>query len=356
VTEPGATHPFADRPVPDWFAEAGLGILVHWGPSSVPGWAPLAASATGGEPGLSEEWFVHNPYAEWYQNSIAIEGSPSAEHHRATWGGAPYERFGDDFARESGAWSADDWAETFAACGARYVVITTKHHDGYLLWPSARRHPRRDGWQSERDLVGELAAAVRARGMRFGTYYSGGLDWTFGGLPIRSVREMIAAIPRDDEYRRYVEAHWAELIDRYEPDILWNDIAHPPGGDHHRLFSAFYERVPDGVVNDRFDFLGARAGTSHCDFLTPEYSTLDASSPKKWETVRGIAHSFGFNRAETDDDLPPGDEVVRMLADVVGAGGNLLLGVGPRPDGSIPEIQRARLAALGTARYRSPEN
>ena len=341
------SHPFVDRPLPHWFGDAGLGILVHWGPSSVPGWAPLAGPATDGEPGLSDEWWVTNPYAEWYENSIAIAGSPSAEHHRAAWGDAPYERFGADFARESAAWRADEWADAFAGAGARYVVITTKHHDGYLLWPSAHPNPHRAGWQVERDLVGDLAVAVRARGMRFGTYYSGGLDWTFGGLPIRGLRDMIAAIPRDDAYVRYVDAHWAEIIDRYEPDILWNDIAHPPGGDYNRLFAEYYERVPDGVVNDRFDFLGTRAGTAHCDFLTPEYSTLDATSPKKWETVRGIAHSFGFNRAETDADLPSGDEVVGMLAAAVAAGGTLLLGVGPRADGSIPEIQLGRLAFLG---------
>ena len=81
-------------------------------------------------------------------------------------------------------WNPDEWADLFARAGARYVVLVTKHHDGVLLWPSAHRNPHKQGWQSERDIVGELAAAVRDRGMRFGTYYSGGLDWTFGGLPI----------------------------------------------------------------------------------------------------------------------------------------------------------------------------
>src|SRR5207248_5787224 len=117
------------------------------------------------------------------------------------------------------------------------------------------RHPNpgRQGWQSPRDLVGELAEAVRDAGMRMGLYYSGGIDWTFGGLPIRSVGDVIRALPTGDDYARYADAHWRELIERYQPSLLWNAIAYPTDRAYPSLFDDYYRAVPDRVVTDRFD-------------------------------------------------------------------------------------------------------
>src|SRR5581483_563808 len=107
-------------------------------------------------------------------------------HHHATYGDLPYDAFVAEFLAGHRGWDPDAWADLFRAAGARYVVLVTKHHDGVLLWPSAHRNPHKRDWQASRDIVGELAAAVRARGMRFGTYYSGGLDWTFPSRGERS--------------------------------------------------------------------------------------------------------------------------------------------------------------------------
>jgi alpha-L-fucosidase len=182
--------------------------------------------------------------------------------------------------------------------------------------------------------------------MRFGLYYSGGLDWTFGGLPMRDLASSIAAIPQTPEYLAYADAHWRELIDRYQPDVLWNDIGYPAAADLDALFDDYYARVPHGVVNDRFDFLGVHGGTAHADFTTPEYSTAHDGG-RKWEATRGLGASFGFNREERDEDLLAADEVVRLLAEVVAGGGNLLLNVGPAADGTIPWQQVQRLLAAG---------
>src|SRR5437660_8838878 len=98
--------------------------------------------------GAKDGWdvaFAENSYSEWYQNTISIEGSPSWKHHQEVWGGRPYFDFADDFARDSAAWDAGDWAHAFHQAGARYVILTTKHHDGYLLWPSQHRNPHREG-------------------------------------------------------------------------------------------------------------------------------------------------------------------------------------------------------------------
>jgi alpha-L-fucosidase len=336
-----------DRVLPRWFDDAKFGIFVHWTAAAVPAFAPVGPSPfeLAAEQG-PEAAFAQSPYVEWYQNSLAIDGSPVQRHHAATYGDLPYDQFVREFLAGHRGWNPHEWADLFARAGARYVVLVTKHHDGVLLWPSTHRNPHKQGWQSERDIVGELAAAVRARGMRFGTYYSGGLDWTFGGLPITDIGSMIGAIPQSAEYLEYADAHWRELIDRYEPCVLWNDIGYPAAGNLDALFSSYFDRVPDGVVNNRFDWIRQSAGQIHADFLTPEYSTEGAPG-RKWESSRGIGTSFGFNREEGDDDYLTADDLVRMLVEVVTHGGNLLLNVGPTGDGTIPFVQARRLLAVG---------
>ncbi len=175
------------------------------------------------------------------------------EHHRATWGeDYPYERFKDAFNASLPRWDPDAWAEEFRAAGARYVVLVSKHHDGFCLWPSAVRNPRVAGYHASRDVVGELTEAVRARGMRMGLYYSGALDWTFSREPIRSAPDVLTNGDPSPEYGAYAQAQYRELIERYRPSILWNDIAYPAHGGYLRLLADYYEAVPDGLVNDRW--------------------------------------------------------------------------------------------------------
>jgi alpha-L-fucosidase len=342
-------NPFADRAVPTWFRDAKLGIFIHWTPASVPAFAPLVDDPFT----LAEQhgWayaMAHSPYCEWYQNSLSIAGSPVAQHHQRTYGDRPYGAFIDDFTAGHHAWQPADWASTFAATGARYVVLVTKHHDGYTLWPSEQPNPTHGTrWSAQRDLVGELGRAVRADGMRWGVYYSGGLDWTFGGLPIDSFEAMLAAIPKSSAYAEYCETHWRELIDRERPDILWNDIHHAGAGDAHRLFAYYYDQVPSGVVNDRFDVRGVRKGRTHADFVTPEYRLDNLPHDRMWEICRGIGRSFGYNALETEADYLSADDLIWMFIDIVARGGNLLLNVGPKADGTIPAEQLARLDALG---------
>jgi alpha-L-fucosidase len=336
------------RPLPPWFDDAKLGIFIHWTAAAVPAFAPITDSpfdlAEGG--GGWEEAMRCSPYVEWYWNSISIDGSPAQEHHREHYGDAPYDAFVAQFLAGHAGWRPEPWADLFDAAGARYVVLVTKHHDGVLLWPSATPNPNKEHWGSDRDIVGELADAVRARDLKFGTYYSGGLDWSFGGLPMTDLKAMFTAIPQTDEYRDYVEAHWTELIERYRPDVLWADIGSPASLDLEGLWDRYYGAVPDGVINNRFDWMGQTAGARHADFVTPEYSTKGDPN-RKWEATRGIGTSFGFNRAEDDSTYLAPDALVRMFVDVVAHGGNLLLNVGPTGDGTIPWAQAQRLLALG---------
>jgi len=343
-------NPFQGRPLPTWWSDAGLGILVHWGPYSVPAWAPVGPDAsTVAETEGWEEALRRAPYAEWYWNGLGLEGSAVADYHAAVHGATTYEDFADDFGRASANLDPDSWAELFARAGAGYVVLTAKHHDGYLLWDSATENPRHgSAWHSDVDLVGEVAAATRRHGMRFGAYYSGGLDWTFGGLGIDSVEALSAAVPTGPAYAAYARAHWLELIDRYRPDVLWNDVRHAAGtGDAHDLFDHYYEAVPAGVVNDRFDIVGAAAGTTHADIVTPEHHALSGLPLRPFEVCRPLGTSFAWNRAEEDADLLTTEELVAVLVDVRSRGGNLLLAIGPTAHGSIPRRQRERLEGLG---------
>ena len=331
------------HPVPSWFNDAKLGIFIHWGIWTIPAWAPVIGSMF-----ENPDPFRNTPYSEWYLNSLALDGSPVQAHHRETYGeGYPYDAFAPQFTAAMQGWDPDVWADLFAAAGARYVVLVTKHHDGFLLWPSATRNPFKAGWQTERDVVGDLGDAVRARGLTYGLYYSGGLDWTFGGLGIDSMRSLMMAIPQSEEYARYADAHWRELIERYAPAVLWNDIGYPIAGNSPQLFADYYDMHPEGVVNNRFDFLGVAGGTAHADFTTPEYAQMADITEAKWETCRGIGHSFGLNRNTPEDDLLSVDGLVHLLVDIVSKNGNLLLNVGPAADGRIPHAQAERLLGLG---------
>ena len=341
------TMPFADRPIPTWYDDAKFGIFIHWGPYAVPCFAPLDHDM--GDLMGSGNWseaFRASPYCEWYLNSWALEGSPTALHHAATYGERGYDSFVEEFRDRSRGVDVAHWADLFAAAGARYVVPVTKHHDGFLMWQSNNPNPNRSGWMVERDHVGELAEASRSRGMRFGTYYSGGLDWTFNKPGFDSIMGMVQNIPVTPEYCEYATAHVRELTDRYSPSLMWNDIAWPMPLDPNDMFRYYYDSVPDGIVNDRWNIIAVKQGTLHADIDTPEYSTT-ASSDRKWEVCRGIGRSFGYNRMETEATMPTADELVWMLVDIVARGGNLLLNVGPTADGQIPMAQAARLTALG---------
>jgi len=345
--------------VPEWYHDAKLGAIIHWTPSSVPAWAPIEGDlvSLARERGF-DYYFAHNPYTEWYQNTIAIEGSPSALHHAQTYGAAtPYTEFAPMFEAAMASWDPDAWASTLEAAGLRYVVFVTKHHDGYTLWPSRTPNPRLPGYHAPRDVVGELAAALRRRGIRMGLYYSGGLDWSLKHEVIRDIPSLFRCVGQGREYAAYVDAHWRELIEHYRPDILWGDIGYPAAGELERIFADYYNAVPEGLINDRFaqvlpdsmdpTEMVRQPTNEHYDFVTPEYSSFASATDYKWESTRGIGLGYGYNRTEGPETHASATELVRMVADVVSKNGNLLLGVGPMADGTIPAAQAGPLKGLG---------
>ncbi len=319
--------------IPDWYRDAKLGVFIHWGIYSVPAWAELPAAGHG-----IEHAYRHHSYAEWYANTVRIPESQAAQRHQSRYGvGTSYEDLAD----------AERLIGQLVASGARYVIPTTKHHDGFCLWDTAttafnatRRGPRRD-------LIQELHDATRAAGARFGVYFSGAHDWHVADFPpIQSDRELFLSRRNDETFSRYSHAQVSELIERFRPDVLWNDIDWPDGGKGDEdygvaaLWRRYLAEVPDGVVNDRW-------GVPAHGFLTREYTQVDELLPEAWESTRGLGHSFGYNQAETADDWLTGAELVRYLVDVTAKNGNVLINVGPRADGSVPEQQLAALTELG---------
>lgn len=323
--------------LPKWFDDCKLGIFIHWGLYSVPAWAEVTWEL-GGEPS-DLEWFTHNPYAEWYLNTIRIPNSPARIRHNQLFGkDFPYEKFADSFTCEK--WNPTEWAKLFKEAGAGYVVLTTKHHDGFCLYPSAYTAYNSINYGAKRDLMCELTEAVRGQGLRIGAYYSGLLDWTTHSFPM--TRHYSNDYNHTFAFADYSLNQAMELIDKYKPDVLWNDIGWPEKGqeDLPYLFSHYYNTVPQGAINDRWS-------CSFSDFTTAEYLRGERTFEKKWEMCRGLGLSFGYNQNENQENILSGIELVRLLIQYVSHNGNLLINIGPRADGTIPELQVMRLRELG---------
>lgn len=398
-------------PAGDWYSDAKFGIFIHWGPASVPAWAPqteMNVQKMIRDEGLAY-YFRHNPYADWYRNTAGIEGSPTWEHHQKAWAGQPYENFGARFrvssTRDRCSYFAD-WAKLFARAGARYVVPVAKHHDGFTLWPT-KVPPRVPGWSSEADLIGLLREQVLQHGLRFGVYYSGLYDWTWNSTVISNPLRAMTNGAQSPDVLRYMDGHVKELIDLYKPDVVWNDIGYVthgnlPGSPAPTPFAtladlwAYYRaNVPDGRIDDRWfeipagnpiaysvlaslsGFLDSGGGTQLLDCLDallkqsvpgydkppggltfppmqgrPDFRTFEYEVPPeiataKWELVRGIGLSFCCNLNELPNCRLTREQLIRLFVDVVSKNGNLLLNVGPQCDGSLQKHEVLLLEEFG---------
>ncbi len=310
------------RGYPQWFSDAKLGIFIHWGVYSVPAFAS------------------NEGYAEWYYRGLQTDdGERKAFQERV---------YGDDFQYEDYAplfkaelWNPDEWAELFEKSGAKYVLLVSKHHDGYCLWPSQYA----PNWNTmdigpHRDICGELTEAVRARGLKMGFYYSLP-EWT---SPLHRWYES-----PDDSITEYVDTHmipqFKELVNRYKPSILFTDGEWRNSAEqwHAReLISWYYNTIGDeAIVNDRWGDGGQHG------FRTPEYSAGITLTDRPWAECRGLGRSFGLNRNEPLSNYLSSDELIRHFATLVAAGGGMTLNVGPAADGKIPLLQQERLIDLG---------
>ena len=317
------------RPTPEWFQDAKFGIFIHWGVYAVPAWG------------------MERQYSEWYWNRMSDNGprwAPWREFHTKLYGpGFDYMDFAPQFRAE--LYDARQWASLFRRAGAKYIVPTSKHHDGYALWPSAEAS-RTWGrpWNAmeigpRRDLLGELAEATRAEGLKFGFYYS--------------LYEWFNPLWKTDR-ARYVTEHmmpqFRDVVTRYKPSLIFSDGEWDmPSKDwrSEELLAWLFnetENRDEVVINDRW---GKECRHKHGGYWTTEYAAGLADGTHPWEESRGMAHSYGLNRAERIDDYKSAREFILTLIDLVSRGGNLLLDIGPSADGTIPPLMEERLLEIG---------
>ena len=327
------------RPTPAWFSEARFGIFIHWGTYSVPAYAPVI-------PGKLA-------YAEWYWHAMTngrdnptageLEKGTWAFHKRVYGSDIPYQDFASQFKAE--LFDPDHWAEVFANSGAKYVVLTSKHHEGFTLWPNkdASRTWGRP-WNvveigPKRDLLGDLSDAVRRKGLRMGYYYS--------------LYEWYNPLWLSDK-PRYVQEHlfpqFKDLVTRYKPAIIFSDGEwEMSSADWHapELLAWLFNDSPvkdEVVINDRW---GSDTRHKHGGYWTTEYTAGMSDIDHPWEENRGMGVSYGYNRAEDLNVYHTGRDLIFILVDTVSRGGNLLLDIGPRADGTIPVIMEQRLKEIG---------
>jgi len=332
----------SEHPLPAWYTDAKLGVLVTWGLYSVPGWAPLENVKPGSVQALKG--------AEWYWNSLKIDGNPTQKYHEEEFGlKFPYADFAGKFEKAIRKWNPSEWAELFQKSGIKYALITARNHDGYSLWPSEAPYPNKVKFQSNRNIVGDFMQAVRRCNIEAGVYCCGGLDSAWVDSTISTLKELSTTIPGGQDYANYVTGQWQEIIDLYSPAILWNDISFPKLASAEKLLAYYYNQHPLGVVNDQFGLLnpGGRGTKPHSDFLSVVGIHPAKLTTQKWECLVPLGNSFGYNQNETDKDLISTEKLVHTFIDAVSKNGNLLINIAPMANGTIPDIQKERLEGLG---------
>jgi len=334
---------------PDWYKDAKFGIFIHWGVYSVPAFG-----------------------SEWYPRMMYQEGSDEYKHHLATYG--PPSTFGyKDFIPRFKAEHFDpvQWAELFKASGARYVVPVFEHHDGFAMYDSGLSDWTAVKMGPHRDMYGELAKALRERGLRLGAsshrmehdffleggrkidsdvndprylaFYGPAHTWLDGHKTLLQDWTYLSKEYADDWLARN-----AEIVQKYEPDIMYFDwwIGQPNARRHVAKFASFYYnhaasqgKVP--VINYKDSALEERSAV-----LDIERGQLSGIRPLYWQTDTSISNkSWGYIE---NDNFKSAQTVIHQLVDIVSKNGNLLVNVGPRSDGTIPEQVQAILRDIGS--------
>ena len=313
------------RPVPQWYKDAKFGIFIHWGVYSVPGWSSKGQ------------------YAEWYQQGLNSGDTARIHYHKKKFGDLSYYQLADQFKAE--LYNPDEWAHVIESSGARYVVLTSKHHDGFANWPSkenakAWTMPWNAGVTGpHRDLLGDLFTAIRKTSVHPGMYYSL-YEWY----------NPIWQKDRSAYVSGYMWPQMKDLINTYQPEVFWTDgdwDAKDSLWKSTEFLAWLYNESPvkDKIVT--YDRWGAGIRFHHGGVYTPEYQPNADFEDHYWEESRGMGFSYGYNREEDAWDYNSAQSLVLQLIDKVSRGGNFLLDIGPDEHGKIPPIMEERLMQIG---------
>jgi len=336
--------------IPEWYRDAKFGIFIHWGVYSVPAYG-----------------------SEWYPREMYLKGSDIYKHHVATYG--PPDKFGyKDFIPMFKAehYDPEAWAKLFKESGAKYVVPVFEHHDGFAMYDSELSDWTAVKMGPHRDLVGDLAKAVRAEGLHLGAsshriehdwFMDGGRTFdsdvndpkyaAFYGPAHIQVAEPEAGLIEDWTYVSHAYASdWlardAEIVEKYHPDIIFFDwwIGQPDVRPYLARFAAFYYNeslkrgAPVGIITYKTDAMQKNSGV-----LDIERGQLAEIRPLAWQTDTSVSNkSWGYIDHDT---FKTPQFIVQQLVDVVSKNGNLLMNIGPRSDGTIPDEVQDVLRNVG---------
>jgi len=300
-------NPDSIREKMQWFADAKLGIFIHWGIYSVNG--------------IDESWSFHNKKISYDDYMKQLKGFTASKYDPQAWA---------DLIKES---------------GARYAVITTKHHDGVALWPTKQNHFNvADNTPAKRDVLKPFYEALNKDGIKKGAYFSL-IDWShpdYPGFLKDSNRYKIADEPqRWQRFQHFFQAQINEINTAYKPDLWWFDGDWEHSADEwqaQKVRSEILSVNPNAIINGRLQGFG--------DYDTPEQN-FPVTRPKYnwWELCMTTNNNWGYHPDDTNYKTP--FEVITIFADVISNGGNLLLDIGPKEDGTIPPEQVHILKELG---------
>lgn len=310
----------------EWWRDATFGMFIHWGLYSVPG-----GIYNGKEVDGIGEWIMHNaniPISEYEQ--YAAQFNPTY-------------------------FNAREWVQIAKEGGAKYIVITTKHHDGFCLWDSkVTEYDIMDATPFKRDILEELSVACKEVGMRLCFYYSI-MDWHQPDAQAKNYEHQKSANPDWSRYRdQYMKPQLSELIKNYDPGMLWFDgewideWTEEQGKD---LYGFLRNLKPTLIINNRVG--KGRKGMNGMnaykdaagDFGTPEQEILEGTSGFDWEACMTMNDTWGFKKNDHNWKSP--EVLIHNLIDIAAKGGNYLLNVGPSPEGDIPDVTKENLKQMG---------
>jgi len=350
-----------EAPIPQWYEDAKFGIMIHWGPYSVLAEIPETSKGNYAEHSPSD-LYRGNGY-----DSLLLE----------RFGAMPpdfgYKDMIPMFTGEK--FNAEQWLDLFEKAGAKYIIPVAEHHDGFAMWDSKLTTWDAKDKGPKRDVIGELAIATRKKGLKFApsihrerhnTYYS--MVKNEGGGPLPVIAEEIKRVPEaaslygpfemNDEYMIDFLARWQEICDKYQPDFYWLDDYPKYDSIDRPLFMKYQRRLIANYINQANSEWGKEVyfnnkgrNNNYPDGVgIREYDNMQTEDYSvKWQNPATLGTSYGYRKIEELQKgwMKPPRELIHLLVEVVSKNGNLLMNVGPRPDGTIPEVQQESLMAIG---------
>ena len=360
--------------VPAWFDNGKIGIFIHWGPYSVIGYKKGGAG-----------------YAEHTPKFLYDDAEHYYPYMKERWGANPpdfgYKDIIPEFKAEN--WNPEEWAKLFAEVGAKYVVLTAEHHDGWANWDSELTPWNAMDMGPKRDLVGDLGKAVKAQGLKYAPSYHRERHTGFfaeekyvvHSEPRKDIIEEIKRVPKAASLygpftytKEFVDdyvARWKEIQEKYKPDFLWiddipiftRDGNNAAEGIFKPEIQYYYDQLRlmitdfmnNGIQNNQAVYVNNKGANRNwpdgVGCLEKDNLRLKVIGPK-WQSCTTFGTSFGYLAAEEDPNYPHKkksvEEVIHEMVEIISRNGNFLINISPKGDGTIPAWQVERLRAMGS--------